>query len=78
MVAPFAGAWIEILVWPKSDGNGAVAPFAGAWIEMGTLIVTPSKTYVAPFAGAWIEISTEIRLIPWSMLSLPSRERGLK
>ena len=37
-VAPFAGAWIEI-VW--SVGNSirkTVAPFAGAWIEMIVLI----------------------------------------
>ena len=32
---------------------------------------------VAPFAGAWIEISEE-ETNPWSVLSLPSRERGLK
>ena len=56
LVAPFAGAWIEIAREQPDKYFGSVAPFAGAWIEM------PEewrirKTYpVAPFAGAWIEI----------------------
>ena len=35
MVAPFTGAWIEIIT--TSDGDQLiqdVAPFTGAWIEM--------------------------------------------
>ena len=33
-VAPFAGAWIEIIqIYAGLDGS-AVAPFAGAWIEI--------------------------------------------
>ena len=35
------------------------------------------KFGVAPFAGAWIEIAVIICL-DWPLLSLPSRERGLK
>ena len=36
-VAPFAGAWIEIL--PHLDTNCVidVAPFAGAWIEIDNI-----------------------------------------
>ena len=34
MVAPFAGAWIEILVPSALYILVPVAPFAGAWIEM--------------------------------------------
>ena len=34
MVAPFAGAWIEIMEIPKTEAPNFVAPFAGAWIEM--------------------------------------------
>ena len=56
-VAPFAGAWIEILrqedVRPLTD----VAPFAGAWIEICPVIQLSSAIIVAPFAGAWIEIT---------------------
>ena len=33
-VAPFAGAWIEILFEIESVNQKAVAPFAGAWIEI--------------------------------------------
>ena len=54
-----------------------VAPFAGAWIEIYTPVFAPVIKPVAPFAGAWIEIlvlyQRHLRL-----LSLPSRERGLK
>ena len=34
MVAPFAGAWIEMLQGQQKGSNMIVAPFAGAWIEM--------------------------------------------
>ena len=34
VVAPFAGAWIEIPSWGKIKELFYVAPFAGAWIEM--------------------------------------------
>ena len=35
IVAPFAGAWIEIGLVRPPVRAGRVAPFAGAWIEMG-------------------------------------------
>ena len=34
IVAPFAGAWIEISLRRVSSACSAVAPFAGAWIEI--------------------------------------------
>ena len=34
MVAPFAGAWIEMSAVFASFVYGVVAPFAGAWIEI--------------------------------------------
>ena len=34
MVAPFAGAWIEINFTYTGSNKTAVAPFAGAWIEI--------------------------------------------
>ena len=37
-VAPFAGAWIEILLHLIYSISYYVAPFAGAWIEIGTLL----------------------------------------
>ena len=34
VVAPLAGAWIEIVVFPSMEVCVKVAPLAGAWIEM--------------------------------------------
>ena len=57
---------------------GLVAPFAGTLIEIReTKVKEWEKRGVAPFAGAWIEIQVP-RPPMWKMLSLPSRERGLK
>ena len=34
MVAPFTGAWIEIIITNIANAIGNVAPFTGAWIEI--------------------------------------------
>ena len=41
LVAPFAGAWIEITCARLLAVIGMVAPFAGAWIE----IISKGKRY---------------------------------
>ena len=56
IVAPFAGAWIEIKRDPRFNGKLGVAPFAGAWIEIAYDVFVENFKAVAPFAGAWIEI----------------------
>ena len=60
LVAPHAGAWIEIII-PDiiKKSSFIVAPHAGAWIEIenDTTVKTMIST-VAPHAGAWIEISS--------------------
>ena len=56
-VAPFAGAWIEIIELEMVDEAWDVAPFAGAWIEILLHLIYSISYYVAPFAGAWIEIN---------------------
>ena len=56
MVAPFAGAWIEIANNNLYNGGSIVAPFAGAWIEIQNSEGLTDHVGVAPFAGAWIEI----------------------
>ena len=33
-VAPFVGAWIEIIMGAVKRGTLSVAPFVGAWIEI--------------------------------------------
>ena len=55
-VAPFAGAWIEIVRHANCYHIFIVAPFAGAWIEIFAVFVQALHTLVAPFAGAWIEM----------------------
>ena len=40
LVAPFAGAWIEIEIRALSGDTKSVAPFAGAWIEIAFSIST--------------------------------------
>ena len=79
LVAPFAGAWIEIQLAIRADGSLIfVAPFAGAWIEIALQSCLLWWHWVAPFAGAWIEIGFDLCAFCSDFLSLPSRERGLK
>ena len=33
-VAPYAGAWIEIISFELHEEHEKVAPYAGAWIEI--------------------------------------------
>ena len=40
-VAPFAGAWIEILIGTSDKISNIVAPFAGAWIEILLKTIPP-------------------------------------
>ena len=56
-VAPFTGAWIEILSSGWRRPGLDVAPFTGAWIEIPTGRYHQLPTLVAPFTGAWIEIA---------------------
>ena len=78
IVAPFAGAWIEMSVSMVGFPSASVAPFAGAWIEIARMKVLFPPRMVAPFAGAWIEITGVAITVSAGISSLPSRERGLK
>ena len=55
-VAPYAGAWIEILLPSPYIQQYHVAPYAGAWIEICKITRPCVSLSVAPYAGAWIEI----------------------
>ena len=77
LVAPLAGAWIEISLVQLESETHCVAPLAGAWIEIFLVRAKKILTDVAPLAGAWIEISARLCKIS-STMSLPLRERGLK
>jgi len=56
IVAPRAGAWIEIETSKSLRNLVTVAPRAGAWIEIDIILSKFTCYYVAPRAGAWIEI----------------------
>ena len=56
LVAPSAGAWIEIFMTFELYQNKCVAPSAGAWIEIAHSLLFLLFIIVAPSAGAWIEI----------------------
>ena len=58
LVAPFMGAWIEIVLGLiEHRPHQTVAPFMGAWIEIKGYKTKTGKSFVAPFMGAWIEIT---------------------
>ena len=61
LVAPLAGAWIEISPALYTSTAANVAPLAGAWIEIAALFFTAVPIPVAPLAGAWIEIGANER-----------------
>ena len=60
VVAPFTGAWIEIISVLAQPVLGGVAPFTGAWIEILAWSRSCSGIRVAPFTGAWIEIRISV------------------
>ena len=70
MVAPFAGAWIEIKLMLTRTKWLTVAPVAGAWIEITSWATCARLASVAPFAGAWIGIQLAHTLV-WAMLRRP-------
>ena len=78
LVAPFAGAWIEIEEWVKNGTEEEVAPFAGAWIEIFDVLKSPTSLPESlPSRERGLKSRNTIGICEIS-LSLPSRERGLK
>ena len=65
LVAPFVGAWIEIVIFVIYLLQRLVAPFVGAWIEIYECCRNPGGKHVAPFVGAWIEIAFAEVLFIW-------------
>ena len=55
-VAPYMGAWIEIVVVSLRCYRCDVAPYMGAWIEILATMMLWRQLMVAPYMGAWIEI----------------------
>ena len=56
VVAPLAGAWIEITMATQARALSTVALLAGGWIEISRHVGSAICTSVAPLAGGWIEI----------------------
>ena len=63
MVAPYMGAWIEILVVSVLIQGDTVAPYMGAWIEILYPKLSNKNYLVAPYMGAWIEIWSAIAMV---------------
>ena len=78
LVAPFAGAWIEIFFIQALANDESVAPFAGAWIEIEILIFSIFILFSSlPSRERGLKY-IQVHALNRSILSLPSRERGLK
>ena len=76
-VAPYTGAWIEMIMLTVQDLPRPVAPYTGAWIEISGQTMEKQKMTVAPYTGAWIEmiLNQSQHTNEWSH---PTRVRGLK
>ncbi len=57
MVAPFAGAWIEILELKEEAVLQMSLPSRERGLKLNKSYHKKGVIMVAPFAGAWIEIS---------------------
>ena len=55
-VAPFAGAWIEILENPCKCSTILSLPSRERGLKSGIMLQYQIVSVVAPFAGAWIEM----------------------
>ena len=58
IVAPLAGAWIEMDEHTELIHLRGVAPLAGAWIEISYICMFRNRNTVAPLAGAWIDFES--------------------
>ena len=58
LVAPLAGAWIEIYVLGHGSGLYKSPPSRGRGLKFFFWRLSRSTRLVAPLAGAWIEIRT--------------------
>ena len=77
-VAPYAGAWIEIVNCIPVDRVKRSLPTRERGLKYGWCVIPFVEGTVAPYAGAWIEITKRDKCIRTPRRSLPTRERGLK
>ena len=78
-VAPFTGAWIEIVIYLARRGSpGRSHPSRVRGLKYGQRRQNPVDGPVAPFTGAWIEMMGRASTSARKSRSHPSRVRGLK
>ena len=78
LVAPYTGAWIEIVSVKQANEIAKVAPYTGAWIEIIKVgLVMEDATESLPTRERGLK-STCRKSIKPIRKSLPTRERGLK
>ena len=63
LVAPLAGAWIEIVTDLRNDTEAQSLPLRERGLKLDELGGCKIRNSVAPLAGAWIEIYSLLR---WS------------
>ena len=56
MVAPLAGAWVEIANADFSPWNSRSLPLRERGLKYPLRLLNRNQTVVAPLAGAWVEI----------------------
>ena len=56
VVAPFTGAWIEILLTKDLNKTLMSLPSRGRGLKYQTILWQSTSKSVAPFTGAWIEM----------------------
>ena len=78
LVAPHAGAWIEIPSGCLASPFSSSLPTRERGLKFITPCIFPEDILVAPHAGAWIEIQKNYPHMDKIWESLPTRERGLK
>ncbi len=78
-VAPYAGAWIEIVCAACAFNAEVMSPpMRGRGLKYPIMAKRHPRLCVAPYAGAWIEIVTVTENVIKGYGSPPMRGRGLK
>ena len=62
-VTPFAGVWIEIVLWTLLRSVLWVTPFAGVWIEMASVILSINGCNCHSLCGS---VDWNIQLLTWN------------
>ena len=78
VVAPYTGAWIEIVTDEGIVHSASSHPTRVRGLKSQSRYDVVWKRVVAPYTGAWIEITYTQQLLLRLHRSHPTRVRGLK